>query len=368
MRIKFILLLALGCTFFNSNAQRIYNVGVATIIRQQCPACLDGNDYITAAAATVDSLDFSSLNLFVPVFPVPSNTPIFILDSLTGFYNLKYLNVSNNGLGSMRDLPRGIETFIARNSLYYTVPYIGDSLVHLDMGGSRRLNRVENNILRSEKLKKIILDTCILAAIPGLPSLSHLTRLETLNLTFNNLYELPSLPNNLDTLYIGANYMGYWGALPAFPDSLKWLDCHKNLSLNCLTSLPAGLTAFFSDSSNLDCLPNIPVGISSLLPVCNANNNPDNCAILNVVAEENKNTSFNIFPNPNKGIFTLQLSDNWELKNSYLSVTNHLGQAVFDKNIQNHTEHIELNHLTAGVYWLTITQQHNVLSKKIIIE
>ena len=76
-------------------------------------------------------------------------------------------------------------------------------------------------------------------------------------------------------------------------------------------------------------------------------------------------TSFNVYPNPNNGIFNVTINSS---KNQTLEVQNMLGQVVFSKEVNNSTQ-MNLTDLNKGVYSISLTNEQGVsTSKKIIIQ
>ena len=87
--------------------------------------------------------------------------------------------------------------------------------------------------------------------------------------------------------------------------------------------------------------------------------------------DENENIKFNIYPNPNNGIFSLQIN---EVENSdfLLNVNNVLGQVVYSENIENTNslnKEINLSHLQKGIYNLSIFNSKGLkTTKKVVIK
>ena len=77
------------------------------------------------------------------------------------------------------------------------------------------------------------------------------------------------------------------------------------------------------------------------------------------------NVSFNVFPNPNNGTFSIVLQGNY---GSYvLRLTNLLGQTIDTKEITN-TVTDYTNQLPSGIYVLSIIEDNKtVATKKIVI-
>lgn len=88
------------------------------------------------------------------------------------------------------------------------------------------------------------------------------------------------------------------------------------------------------------------------------------------VVELNDDTKVNVYPNPNKGIFQMDITLRFA-KDVTVSVTNILGQQVFseflsESNVYNQT--IDLSRFEKGIYLLILTTKEKKISKKIIVE
>jgi hypothetical protein len=81
------------------------------------------------------------------------------------------------------------------------------------------------------------------------------------------------------------------------------------------------------------------------------------------------NSHFTIYPNPNKGQFTLEI--NSPRINQYnIRIFNSLGESVWSKNVKlqsNNKEKINLSALSKGVYIIYLQTSREVLTRKIII-
>ena len=92
--------------------------------------------------------------------------------------------------------------------------------------------------------------------------------------------------------------------------------------------------------------------------------------------DQNKMTEVglvNIYPNPNHGIFTLELAKlNRTFGTEYLvSISNILGQEVYSKTIEvvgSSIEEMDLSNIEKGVYFIEINHNGDVYTEKLIIE
>lgn len=78
-------------------------------------------------------------------------------------------------------------------------------------------------------------------------------------------------------------------------------------------------------------------------------------------------TDFKVYPNPGKGLFTIQLDD-FSVGNAYIQVFNSLGQMVssIESQFSNKIE-INLSDFESGVYYLKVTNNNGVHLKSIMI-
>ena len=79
-----------------------------------------------------------------------------------------------------------------------------------------------------------------------------------------------------------------------------------------------------------------------------------------------KSENFKIYPNPSTGIFNLDVKElgirNWNLK-----AMNVLGQVVYQSsNIQHSTINIDLSHQPKGVYFLQISSDKDMITRKVV--
>lgn len=90
----------------------------------------------------------------------------------------------------------------------------------------------------------------------------------------------------------------------------------------------------------------------------------------NVLAnEEFLQSQFTLYPNPNKGTFTIEFK---ELENSFsVEVFDVTGKTIYDNNFEqasNLTQVITLDNPTSGVYFVNIKSDKGLITKKLIIE
>lgn len=330
--------------FFSCNAiaQHIPDANFAAAIRAQCATCIDANDDLTGAAASLTDLNVSGKNI--------SN-----LSGIDGFIGINYLNCNNNQLISLPSLPNNLMTLFCDNnqlislsdlpnSLVYlycnnnqltSLPALPNSLTTLYCGQNLLTNlfalpnnlitlSCSNNRLTSlpdwpNSLSGLDCKGNPLTNLPDLPnSLSGLdcssigltnlpalpNSLQSLKCDYNQLTSLPALPNNLT--YLNCDYNQLTN-LPVLPNSLTYLSCKNNQlislmsippflhtlwldsnpNLSCIGVIPNTLTTYLNlNSTALTCLPNIPpnITIAPTFPICDSTTNTNGCFIPPIVS------------------------------------------------------------------------------------
>ncbi|MEL6534841.1 MAG: LamG-like jellyroll fold domain-containing protein [Bacteroidota bacterium] len=76
---------------------------------------------------------------------------------------------------------------------------------------------------------------------------------------------------------------------------------------------------------------------------------------------------FRVYPNPNRGTFTVQVRERSEYT---LSVTNMLGQTVYSQSLPaDQYEHsVRLAEISPGVYWVAVTSEHGQKLQRLVVE
>ena len=85
----------------------------------------------------------------------------------------------------------------------------------------------------------------------------------------------------------------------------------------------------------------------------------------------NELQGFEVYPNPNKGAFTVKLNNGLSKKVEVM-VSDLLGRAIYKEAFNspdgNFNEHITLNNMPSGIYILNVTDGLKKSTKKIIVE
>lgn len=82
------------------------------------------------------------------------------------------------------------------------------------------------------------------------------------------------------------------------------------------------------------------------------------------VIENDKYDEVNVYPNPNNGSFKIEL----ENKSYSATITNILGELIYQSNMFNDSHEIHLPNLTSGIYFVYIKTDKGVITKKIMIQ
>lgn len=87
--------------------------------------------------------------------------------------------------------------------------------------------------------------------------------------------------------------------------------------------------------------------------------------VATAINEQNTNVDFNIYPNPNNGIFTI-VGDN---SSAVVNVYNITGENVYQENISSLSNNeINISNLNKGVYFVKLSNANNTITKKVVIK
>jgi hypothetical protein len=165
----------------------------------------------------------------------------------------------------------------------------------------------------------------------------------TLNLTMNESIAVSIIQtgNTLSADYQGGTY--------------KWIDCSTNSPINGATNLS------YNTSKN-----------GTYAVIVNNNNCLDTSAcypfIYTSVKEIRVTDLCKIYPNPSHGEFSIELIAN-EAAVFQIEIAAITGKTVYSNNfnIKQNTQ-LKLNLLEHGIYLITVSNEKNVIKKKIVIE
>ena len=155
---------------------------------------------------------------------------------------------------------------------------------------------------------------------------------------------------SIDSILIGSKYhkkFNHSGSLTQKPSIVE--------GVGSLTGLLEP-RSFFEDGGELDCF-------SVLNQPLYYYNSASNCGVVGV-SEPLSLNSFEIYPNPSKGTFTIESS----AKISLIEVLNMLGEKIFSVSSNHKQETINLSPHPDGIYFLKLKTEQGSISKKIIIQ
>ena len=170
----------------------------------------------------------------------------------------------------------------------------------------------------------------------------------TLDFSGNPLFNELQCSNNpnLTTLKINNNYMQSFVPTYSF-EPINWSNI-PNLTTICADSFEVTALQNFLTS----CAITQPITIST------------NCALEN---SEFNTTSFSVYPNPSKGIFTVECEHN--IQNGVVEIYTLLGQKVFSEHIvDTHNKIISIQNISKGTYILKVVDNNTTAYKKLIID
>ena len=78
------------------------------------------------------------------------------------------------------------------------------------------------------------------------------------------------------------------------------------------------------------------------------------------------NIPFNVFPNPFTNNITIQIPTDYTLNDTKISITNTLGQLLLTIYPTNYNQLINTSSLASGMYYLTLSNNSNKKTIKII--
>ncbi|MBL7897113.1 MAG: T9SS type A sorting domain-containing protein, partial [Crocinitomicaceae bacterium] len=134
--------------------------------------------------------------------------------------------------------------------------------------------------------------------------------------------------------------------------SYQWLDC-----LNGFSEIAGETNQTFTALNNGEYAVEVTLNSCVDTSVC--------FVIDDVSLAENARGSVRVFPNPNKGNFTVQMLPG--IENATLKITDNLGKIVQQIHIDTSSQNIELN-LPAGVYYLEFTSEELKENYTVIVQ
>jgi len=221
------------------------------------------------------------------------------INSLPGLpQSLAYLDCSINPLNSLPTLPPNLTNLFCYSNQLSSLPTLPQSLWWLSCSGNQlsllpdlppglaildcRDNQLRSLPTLSSNLRQFDCGRNQLDSLPMLPPyLNHF------GCYSNQISSLPTLPSTLSDLQCWLNPLS---SLPILPESLTYLDCRSSPDLYCLPLLPTNLQTLYIDYQIM-CIPNRPASLNNIvifnsegnqiynisIPLCTPLNNSNNC-------------------------------------------------------------------------------------------
>ena len=146
--------------------------------------------------------------------------------------------------------------------------------------------------------------------------------------------------------------------------------CPSSSHTSTCSGNPLELTMNYMDYTNDACMYMFTFGQSQRQQAhFNSIINSFNQATLSNSNEFEKNTSFSVYPNPSKGVFTILFSE--YLPNFSVDVIDQSGRIVFKNKYDNQynlEQKINLDNVASGIYFVKVSSDEGDLVKKIIVE
>lgn len=229
---------------------------------------------------------------------------------------------------------------------------------------------IENNTLvTTANISEVTSLTVNELSISDLTGIEAFAALIFLDCNNNSLSSLNSSNNmNLEQLYCSSNNLS--GSLDVSAHtSLTSMDVSDNnlTLLNVKNGNNSNFTYFAADAN-----PNLTCIVVDVLDYSTTNwtsidttstfvNSQEECASLGVEGIETLNVS--IYPNPSKGTFTIEV-----LEASDLILYSAIGKEVFRKPLKSGQNQINAINLSRGLYFVNVTSNEKVMTKKLISE
>ncbi|NVO04225.1 MAG: T9SS type A sorting domain-containing protein, partial [Bacteroidetes bacterium] len=166
----------------------------------------------------------------------------------------------------------------------------------------------------------------------------------SITLTVNPIPTTPVITQNFDTLFSSVAFGNQWFmGLPGNPIAGAINQSYVTTSNNDYYVIVTDANGCVSDTSNV-------------------------FNVFNTNIENHANFSFNIYPNPNNGNFSIQLNNLLDGAADF-ELFDAIGQLVYKKKLINKNNHeFYLRGVSSGIYTIKITTSENSLTRKLIIQ
>ena len=183
------------------------------------------------------------------------------------------------------------------------------------------------------------------------------------NDTIPNMYSCDSVvQTNLSVLYVDLSvdqsqnvYLSSNESDPAA--SYQWVNCSDSSPISGETSID------FTASALGDYACQISIGSSVQISECISVTSLDSSTSIGQYTK----SDIKVYPNPNNGQFTLELSEKPQDK-LHLSISNTLGQLIYSKELNSSNNAISLDGVDKGIYIMSLTSPTQSLKTRIVID
>ncbi len=84
--------------------------------------------------------------------------------------------------------------------------------------------------------------------------------------------------------------------------------------------------------------------------------------------QNSSNSLINIYPNPSADFLNINLS-NYSNETLEIKLTDFMGKVIYyDKSMYNNSKTINVSNYSKGIYFISISNENNIINQKIIIE
>jgi hypothetical protein len=139
--------------------------------------------------------------------------------------------------------------------------------------------------------------------------------------------------------------------------SYQWVNCSDSSPISGETSID------FTASALGDYACQISIGSCVQISECISVTSLDSSTSIGQYTK----SDIKVYPNPNNGQFTLELSEKPQDK-LHLSISNTLGQLIYSKELNSSNNAISLDGVDKGIYIMSLTSPTQSLKTRIVID
>ena len=149
-------------------------------------------------------------------------------------------------------------------------------------------------------------------------------------------------------------------------------DFPHNANSNCGSDIDGEMYMNYMDYVDDNCMNMFTLGQAARMQAALAGPRiglftSNGCGLPNSVVKKFNEKSIELYPNPNNGIFTINIK-NSTVKNSVITIFNVLGEQVKTINLTNiNTTQINLSEFGIGAYFLQVRAENNTITKKVFV-